>query len=204
VREAILQLRGDAGPRQVEHARTAGDARRLLLQQPGHHRPRRTLTISTSRMGRSGHLPTRTLHHRSAAYARCRARPPRTSPTTMCQTKSARVLVACGISVGESVSLAWLGRAMVAIPDVQYAEGHDGLIVQRPSATVGRSLTSQVGLRRLRGSGNSPWRSGYRRLASFARVVLVDRRGTGPRTRFAPCTQGATSARGSRKRWPTS
>ena len=70
---------------------------------------------------------------------------------------------------------------MFAIPDVQYAEGRDGLIAYQ---TVGEGPVDLVHIagwaQTVEGIWDLPMAERfYRRLASFARVVLVDRRGTG-------------------------
>jgi class 3 adenylate cyclase len=68
-----------------------------------------------------------------------------------------------------------------AIPDVQYAEGREGLIAYQ---TVGEGPVDLVHIagwaQTVEGIWDLPMAERfYRRLASFARVVLVDRRGTG-------------------------
>jgi pimeloyl-ACP methyl ester carboxylesterase len=68
-----------------------------------------------------------------------------------------------------------------AIPDVQYAEGRDGLIAYQ---IVGEGPVDLVHIagwaQTVEGIWDLPMAERfYRRLASFARVVLVDRRGTG-------------------------
>jgi class 3 adenylate cyclase len=68
-----------------------------------------------------------------------------------------------------------------AIPEVQYAEGNDGLIAYQ---TVGDGPVDLVHIAGWAQTVEGIWELPmaerfYRRLASFARVVLVDRRGTG-------------------------
>jgi len=68
-----------------------------------------------------------------------------------------------------------------AIPEVQYAEGNDGLIAYQ---TVGEGPVDLVHIAGWAQTVEGIWELPtaerfYRRLASFARVVLVDRRGTG-------------------------
>ena len=70
---------------------------------------------------------------------------------------------------------------MLGIPEVQYAEGPDGLIAYQ---TVGEGPADLVHIagwaQTVEGIWDLPMAERfYRRLASFARVVLVDRRGTG-------------------------
>ena len=70
---------------------------------------------------------------------------------------------------------------MFAIPDVQYAEGHDGLIAYETFGEGPIDLVHIAGwAQTVEGIWDLPMAERfYRRLASFARVVLVDRRGTG-------------------------
>jgi class 3 adenylate cyclase len=70
---------------------------------------------------------------------------------------------------------------VLGIPEVQYAEGHDGLIAYE---TVGEGPVDLVHIGGWYQTVEGIWELPaaerfYRRLASFARVVLVDRRGTG-------------------------
>lgn len=70
---------------------------------------------------------------------------------------------------------------MLGIPEVHYAEGHDGLIAYE---TVGEGPVDLVHIGGWYQTVEGIWELPsaerfYRRLASFARVVLVDRRGTG-------------------------
>lgn len=70
---------------------------------------------------------------------------------------------------------------MLGIPEVQYAEGPDGLIAYQ---TVGEGPADLVHIAGWAQTVERIWdlpmaERFYRRLASFARVVLVDRRGTG-------------------------
>jgi class 3 adenylate cyclase len=70
---------------------------------------------------------------------------------------------------------------MFEIPDVQYAEGHDGLVAYQ---TVGAAPVDLVHIgsraQTVEGIWDLPMAERfYRRLAAFARVVLVDRRGIG-------------------------
>jgi hypothetical protein len=91
---------------------------------------------------------------------------------------------------------------VLGIPDVHYAEGHDGLIAYE---TVGEGPVDLVHIGGWYQTVEGIWELPsaerfYRRLASFARVVLVDRRARDYRIRWAPCTRAAISARGSRRR----
>jgi hypothetical protein len=70
---------------------------------------------------------------------------------------------------------------VLGIPEVEYAEGPDGLIAYQ---TVGEGPADLVHIagwaQTVEGIWDLPMAERfYRRLASFARVVLVDRRGTG-------------------------
>ena len=70
---------------------------------------------------------------------------------------------------------------MFGIPEVQYAEGHGGLIAYE---TFGEGPVDLVHIGGWAQTVEGIWELPtaerfYRRLASFARVVLVDRRGTG-------------------------
>ena len=70
---------------------------------------------------------------------------------------------------------------MFAIPDVEYTEGHGGLIAYETFGTGAVDLVHIAGwAQTVEGLWDLPMAERfYRRLASFARVVLVDRRGTG-------------------------
>ena len=80
-----------------------------------------------------------------------------------------------------SVGACGYGRVVLAIPDVQYAEGHDGLIAYETFGDGPVDLVHIAGwAQTVEGIWDLPMAERfYRRLASFARVVLVDRRGTG-------------------------
>ena len=70
---------------------------------------------------------------------------------------------------------------MFAIPEVQYAEGHGGLIAYEIFGDGPVDLVHIAGwAQTVEGIWDLPMAERfYRRLASFARVVLIDRRGTG-------------------------
>jgi class 3 adenylate cyclase len=82
---------------------------------------------------------------------------------------------------GGNVATGWEYGAMLAIPTVQYADGLDGLIAYETFGDQSVDLVHIAGwAQTVEGIWDLPSAQRfYRRLASFARVVLVDKRGIG-------------------------